>query len=162
MNLKTYLNNPEFREKALKLENLHNKENEYLDRKEELSNEIAVLNNKLDNSEERINRQKDIYEKKYSEYNFLKLYFEEELSLVGGIHRYSRQYGFAALVVDEGPGEAVAELLGNRSAFDYLLEAAGIDVVLHLHALTASVVVDELEPFAHTFEKDHILAEFAK
>ena len=80
-NLKTYLNNPEFREKALKLENLHNKENEYLDRKEELSNEIAVLNNKLDNSEERINRQKDIYEKKYSEYNFLKLYFEEELSL---------------------------------------------------------------------------------
>ena len=74
----------------------------------------------------------------------------------------ARPNRLAVLIVNERSGEDVTELLGDWGTLDNLLEAAGIDVVLHLHALSAAVLVDESEPLPHALEKHHVLAELAE
>ena len=63
------------------------------------------------------------------------VYLEDELRLGSVVDRDSRPLRLAFLVIDEGTGENMLELLGYRAALDNLFQAGRIDVVLHLHAM---------------------------
>ena len=84
---------------------------------------------------------------------------EEELRLGGVVHGDARPFRLAVGVVDEGAGEDVLELVGDRTALDDLLEAGRIDVVLDPHAVRLAVAVDQAEPFAHAVEQLDVLPE---
>lgn len=88
------------------------------------------------------------------------IYLEYELCLGGVVHSDARPLGLSLGVIQERARENVLELLGERTALDDLLETGGVDVVLHLYALAASIFIDKIKPALEPLEKLYVLSEF--
>lgn len=88
------------------------------------------------------------------------IYLEYELCLGGVVHSDARPLGLSFGVIQERARENVLELLGERTALDDLLETGGVDVVLHLYALAASIFIDKIKPALEPLEKLYVLSEF--
>ena len=95
-----------------------------------------------------------------AEYSFV--YLEYVLRLVGVVHRYSRPFGLAFLIVHEGAGENVLEFLGDGGAFDDFLQTGRVDVMFDAHSVGFAIFIDQSEPLPDAFEQGDVLAEGAE
>lgn len=87
---------------------------------------------------------------------------EYVLGLGRVVHGDSRPFRLSLFVIHKGAGEDVLELLGDRAAFDDLLQSGRVDVVLDLDTARLAIFIDQAEPFLHSFEELDVAAELAE